>query len=55
MRFEIIYDYEDEWAGTCYNLCDTFDGTWPEMQEYVEQMREAGCYAINVSCVSEEI
>ena len=53
MRYEIIYDYCDEWTEDT-NICETFDGTYDELQDYLKQMKEAGCYYFSVSCIGEE-
>lgn len=42
--YEIIYDYEDE-----KNIRETFEGTWTELQDHIEQMRENGCYNIDAT------
>lgn len=49
MRYEIIYDYEDE-----KNIRETFEGTWEELQSYIRQMRDTGCYNIDANCIDGE-
>ena len=53
MRYEIIYDYSDEWADE-YNLTNEFTGTHEELEDYLRQLREAGCYHFSVSCIADE-
>lgn len=47
-RYEIIYDYSDEWSETC-NIVDYFDSSFNELQEYLKQLRKNGCYNITWS------
>ena len=53
MTYEIIYDYSDEFFDD-FNIGTTFTGTWDELQNYIEQLRDAGCYNFSVACISEE-
>lgn len=46
-KYEIIYDYCDEFSETC-NIVEYFEGSWDELHEYLKQMRKNGCY--NISC-----
>ena len=45
--YEIIYDYDDE-----RNICETFEGDWGELQDYIKTMRKQGCYNISANCIS---
>ena len=47
-RYEIIYDYADEWSET-NGLIEYFDGSFNELQEYLKQMRKNDCYNITWS------
>lgn len=43
--YEIHYYYDDEWAGTV-SQTETFEGSWDELQDYVQELRASGCYDI---------
>ena len=49
-RYEIIYDYCDEWSETC-NIVDYFDGSFNELQEYLKSLRKNDCYNITWSYI----
>ena len=66
--YEIIYDYsgtalEDGWHYMepedryydCeeHNIRETFVGTWTELQEFIKEMKENGCYNITATCISD--
>ena len=53
MRYEIIYDYCDEWTED-FNIGTTFEGSHSELEDYLKQLREAGCYHFSVACVCDE-
>lgn len=47
--YEIIYDYTDESGYEFRNIMETFEGTWTELQDYIKQMKENGCYNIDAN------
>ena len=47
--YEIIYDFEDE-----KDLRDHFEGTWTELQNHIQAMKEAGCYHIDATDILPE-
>lgn len=51
--YEITYDYCGEFEEE-HNIRETFKGTWSELQEYIEQMKENGCFNIDAACIDDE-
>lgn len=50
--YEIIYDYCSEYDGCYsedYNIVETFEGSWTELQDYIKRMRANGCYNISAT------
>lgn len=47
--YEIIYDYNEE-----KNIRETFKGSWSEVVEYTQNMRQQGCYNIAVNYMYPE-
>lgn len=47
--YEIMYDYCDERGNVVLDIREEFEGTWDELQSCLEQMREVGCYHIDVA------
>ena len=47
--YAIFYDYEDE-----YNIRESFEGSWIELQEYITNMRKQGCYNIYAASMGED-
>lgn len=47
-KYEIVYDYYDEW-NEIPNIVTYFNGTFDELQEYLERKRENGCCNITWS------
>lgn len=52
--YEILYDYDDESGETYKNNSETFEGTWSDLQDYIKQMRQNGCYNIDANEVYDE-
>lgn len=54
-EYEIIYDYCGEEGGYVErNCCETFYGTWDELQQQLRCMKQRGTYFnIYASCVSD--
>ncbi len=52
--YEIMYDYTDDGGNENTNCYETFEGSWTELQEYIKQMRENGCYNITAAVIREE-
>ena len=50
--YSIIYDFDDEWAGTGTTE-EEFEGTWLELQDYIKQLKKNGCYHIDATCISD--
>lgn len=54
MKYEITYDYSDDWAD-CFNQREIFCGeTWDELQEEIERLKAEGCYHIYVAGIEDE-
>lgn len=53
MKYEIIYDYSDEYGYEYCNNKETFCGDWFELQNVIKQMRKNGCYNITAVCVED--
>lgn len=51
--YEIIYDYADDYAET-RNICETFEGSWTELQAHIKQMRADGCYNITATSLQQD-
>ena len=51
MAYEITYDYSGE--NDYYNLQEAFEGTWTELQSYIEEMKRNGCYNIYAVCTRD--
>jgi hypothetical protein len=49
--YEIIYDYCDYAGNEERNIRETFEGTWAELREHIEQMRRDGCYNIDATYI----
>lgn len=50
MRFKITYDYHDEWQSM--TDCETYvDGTWDDMDNYVEFLFSIGCLVTAVDII----
>lgn len=56
-RYELIYDYctpfED--VEPERDLHEIFEGSWDDLQQHIGEMKMAGCYHIDVACISEEV
>lgn len=50
--YEIIYTENDEWAGE-QEVRYTFSGSWTELQDHINGLREMGCYRIDANCISD--
>lgn len=48
-RYVIHYDCEDE-----SNLQETFEGSWFALQQYLDSMKQNGCYNIEATCITQE-
>lgn len=49
-RYEVIYDECDDWGEYC-GIAVLFDGTWAGLQDYIKQLKAAGCYNISASAL----
>ena len=49
--YELFY-YYDEWAGVRGETV-LFEGRWDELQQYIRQLRDIGCYDITASHIPE--
>lgn len=47
--YEIMYDYTDEGGNEEKNIHEEFEGSWTELQAYIEQMKKQGCYNITAA------
>jgi len=52
-RYEVLYCYDDEWAGTVDDRT-YFTGTWDELQSYIKQLRAMDCFNIEAVDVTPE-
>ena len=50
--YEIIYDYCGEEGYEEQNIQERFSGGWSELQDYIRQMKENGCYNISATAVN---
>ena len=50
--YSIVYDYDNEYE-TERNCREEFEGTWSELQDYIKQMREQGCYNIDANEIDD--
>lgn len=44
--YEVIYDYDNGYSLE-ENICETFKGTWDELQDYIKWLRKHGGYNID--------
>jgi hypothetical protein len=47
-RYEITYDCD-----ACNNLTEEFRGDWGELKQYINDLKEAGCYNIDANYIGE--
>ena len=49
-RYELVYDFCDEYGNEDTNITETMDVSgWGELQECIKMMRKNGCYNINAT------
>lgn len=48
--YEIIYDFSDDYTDE-RNISEMFEGSWSELQEYIKQMKQNGCYNISATAL----
>lgn len=48
--YEIIYDFSDDYTDE-RNISERFEGSWSELQEYIKQMKQNGCYNISATAL----
>lgn len=53
MKYEIIYDYSDEYGYEYLNNKETFYGDWIALQAEIKQMRRNGCYNITATALED--
>ena len=53
-KYEIIYDYCNEDGYEEHNCCEHFEGSWDELQDYLKQLKENGCYNISATDIDPE-
>ena len=53
MKYEIIYDYSDDYGYEYLNNKETFYGDWIELQAEIKQMRKNGCYNITATALED--
>lgn len=51
--YELIYDYSDDYTDE-RNIHETFEGTWTELQDCIEEMRANGCYNISATSLEQD-
>lgn len=64
-RYEIIYDWsiteswtnadgeEEYYSDEAYNIREEFEGTYDELKEHLEEMKESGCFNFSVNAIPE--
>ena len=55
MKYEIIYDYCFDDGYEEKNVREEFYGEWNELQKYLKDMRNNGCYNIDATCIDAEV
>ena len=53
MKYEVMYDY-DNGCDESRNIREEFDGNWTELQNFIKELRESGCYNIDAAAVDGE-
>lgn len=48
--YEIIYDFSNDYTDE-RNISEMFEGSWQELQEYIKQMKQNGCYNISATAL----
>lgn len=48
--YEIIYDFSNDYTDI-HNISERFEGSWVELREYIEQMKQDGCYNISATAL----
>ena len=48
--YAIIYDFSNDYTDE-RNISERFEGSWQELQEYIKQMKENGCYNIEATAI----
>lgn len=50
-QYEVIYCDDDPWGTHTCNF--VFTGTWDELQQCIEELKEVGCYHIDANYIGE--
>ena len=53
MKYEVIYDYDDG-VSESRNIREEFEGDWTELQDFIKELRESGCYNIDANAIDED-
>ncbi len=53
MLYEVIYDYDDGYDES-RNIREEFSGDWSDLQKFIKELRDSGCYNIDAAAIDGE-